>query len=44
MIVAIWLFLGAILGTGIIFGKEYLSGIKQKWITVPVINQPAPII
>jgi len=31
MIVAIWLFLGAIAGTGIIFGKEYLKDIKTKW-------------
>lgn len=31
MIVVISLFLGAIAGTGIVFGKGYLSGIKQKW-------------
>ncbi|MBL7969959.1 MAG: lipopolysaccharide biosynthesis protein [Prolixibacteraceae bacterium] len=31
MIVAIWLFLGAILGTGMIFGKQYLGGIKEQW-------------
>ncbi len=31
MIVLISLFLGAIAGTGIVFGKSYLSGIKQKW-------------
>lgn len=31
MIVAIWLFLGGIAGVGIVFGKGYLSGIKQKW-------------
>jgi uncharacterized protein involved in exopolysaccharide biosynthesis len=31
MIVLISLFLGAIAGTGIVFGKGYLSGIKQKW-------------
>ena len=31
MIVLIWLFLGAIAGVGIIFGKAYLSEIKQKW-------------
>ena len=31
MIVFIWLFLGGIAGVGIVFGKEFLSGIKQKW-------------
>jgi uncharacterized protein involved in exopolysaccharide biosynthesis len=31
MIVAIWLFLGAIVGTGMIFGKEYLKEIRTKW-------------
>jgi len=31
MIVAIWLFLGGILGTGMVFGKEYLKDIKTKW-------------
>jgi uncharacterized protein involved in exopolysaccharide biosynthesis len=31
LIIVIWLFLGVIAGMGIIFGKAYLSGIKQKW-------------
>jgi uncharacterized protein involved in exopolysaccharide biosynthesis len=31
MILFIWVFLGGIVGVGIIFGREYLSGIKQKW-------------
>lgn len=31
MIVFIWLFLGGIAGVGIVFGKEFFSGIKQKW-------------
>lgn len=31
MIVAIWLFLGGILGTGMVFGKVYLKDIKTKW-------------
>ncbi|HET6556631.1 MAG TPA: Wzz/FepE/Etk N-terminal domain-containing protein [Prolixibacteraceae bacterium] len=31
MIIFIWLFLGGIVSVGIIFGKAYLSGIKQKW-------------
>lgn len=31
MIVTIWLFLGGIAGTGIVFGREYLGGIKEKW-------------
>jgi len=30
-IVVIWLCLGVIAGTSIVFGKEYLSIIKQKW-------------
>lgn len=35
MILLIWLFLGGFIGTAIIFGKEYVTGIKQKW------NEPA---
>ena len=31
MIVAIWLFLGGIAGTGIVFGKVFLKDIKAKW-------------
>jgi hypothetical protein len=31
MIVAIWLFLGGIAGTGMVFAKEFLIGIKKKW-------------
>jgi len=31
MIVFIWLFLGGILGTGMVFGREYLKDIKTKW-------------
>jgi len=31
MIVAIWLFLGGIVGMGIVFGKDYLKDIKTKW-------------
>ncbi len=31
MIVAIWLFLGGIVGVGIVFGKGYLVDIKSKW-------------
>lgn len=31
MIVAIWLFLGGIVGTGMIFGRVYLKDIKTKW-------------
>ena len=31
MIVFIWLFLGGIVGTGIVFGKVYLKDIKAKW-------------
>ena len=31
MILFIWLFLGGVLGTGIVFGKGYLSTIKKQW-------------
>jgi uncharacterized protein involved in exopolysaccharide biosynthesis len=31
MIVFIWLFLGGIVGTGMVFGKVYLKDIKTKW-------------
>jgi LPS O-antigen subunit length determinant protein (WzzB/FepE family) len=31
MIVLIWLFLGGIVGTGMVFGKVYLKDIKEKW-------------
>lgn len=31
MIVAIWIFLGGIIGTGIVFGKGYIGTIKKKW-------------
>lgn len=31
MIVAIWLFLGGIIGTGIVFGKGFLKDVKVKW-------------
>jgi LPS O-antigen subunit length determinant protein (WzzB/FepE family) len=31
MIVFIWIFLGGILGVGIVFGREFLGDIKSKW-------------
>jgi len=31
MIVAIWLFLGGIVGVGYVFGKDYLGELKSKW-------------
>jgi len=31
MILAIWLFLGGIIGVGIVFGREYLKDIRMKW-------------
>jgi len=31
MILFIWIFLGGIVGTGIIFGKEYFQKIKERW-------------
>ena len=31
MILMIWIFLGGIIGTGIVFGRVFLGGIKEKW-------------
>lgn len=31
MIIAIWIFLGGIVGVGIVFGKEFLKSLKVKW-------------
>jgi uncharacterized protein involved in exopolysaccharide biosynthesis len=31
MILFIWIFLGGVVGTGIIFGKQYLQTIKERW-------------
>jgi LPS O-antigen subunit length determinant protein (WzzB/FepE family) len=31
IILFIWLFLGGIAGTGIVFGREYVGSIKKKW-------------
>ncbi|MCX6237701.1 MAG: Wzz/FepE/Etk N-terminal domain-containing protein [Bacteroidia bacterium] len=31
MILFFWLFLGGLLGTGIVFGKEFIGPIKKKW-------------
>ncbi|MEI6679653.1 MAG: Wzz/FepE/Etk N-terminal domain-containing protein [Mariniphaga sp.] len=31
MILFIWLFLGGVLGTGIVFGKGYLNTVKKQW-------------
>lgn len=31
MILVIWTFLGGIVGVGIVFGKEFFAGIKDKW-------------
>lgn len=31
MILMIWIFLGGIIGTGIVFGKQYVSTVKEKW-------------
>ena len=31
MILIIWLFLGGVVGTGIIFGRQYLATFKQSW-------------
>ncbi|MFY9152991.1 MAG: Wzz/FepE/Etk N-terminal domain-containing protein [Prolixibacteraceae bacterium] len=31
MILFIWIFLGGIIGTGIVFGREFLGEIKEKW-------------
>jgi len=31
IILIIWIFLGGIIGAGIVFGREYLSAIKERW-------------
>lgn len=31
MIIVIWVFLGGIVGVGIVFGKHYLTSIREKW-------------
>jgi hypothetical protein len=31
MIFFIWIFLGGVVGTGIIFGKEYMTVMKKRW-------------
>jgi len=31
MILIIWLFLGGIIGTGMVFGREYLKDIREQW-------------
>lgn len=33
MILIIWLFLGGIIGVGIVFGRQYLAVIREKWNT-----------
>jgi len=39
MILAIWIFLGGIAGTGWVFGKQYLPTISQRWHKIP--NTPS---
>jgi len=31
MILLIWLFLGGVLGTGVVFGKEFIVPMKKRW-------------
>ncbi|GET24207.1 Wzz/FepE/Etk N-terminal domain-containing protein [Prolixibacter sp. NT017] len=31
MILIIWIFLGGIIGTGVVFGREYLQQFKERW-------------
>lgn len=31
MILFIWLFLGGVIGTGVVFGRGYLSSVKKQW-------------
>jgi LPS O-antigen subunit length determinant protein (WzzB/FepE family) len=33
LILVIWTFLGAIIGIGIVFGKEFMSSLKKRWKT-----------
>ena len=30
-ILAIWLFLGGVIGTGIVFGRQYMGTFKERW-------------
>lgn len=30
-ILMIWIFLGGVIGTGIVFGKQYIGSVKEKW-------------
>lgn len=34
MILIIWIFLGGIIGTGMVFGREYLQQFKERWNTI----------
>lgn len=36
MILAIWIFLGGIVGVGIVFGREFFGELRKKW------NEPSP--
>lgn len=36
MILFIWLFLGGVVGTGIIFGKQYFQTVKERWNDVVI--------
>jgi hypothetical protein len=31
MILIIWIFLGGIIGTGMVFGREYLQQFRERW-------------
>ncbi|WP_461629864.1 GNVR domain-containing protein [Labilibaculum euxinus] len=39
MILVIWTFLGGIVGVGMVFGKEFFSGIKDKWKEDETVSQ-----
>jgi hypothetical protein len=32
MILFIWLFLGGVIGTGWVFGKDFIEPLKKKWM------------
>jgi len=43
MILMIWIFLGGVIGVGIVFGKHFLQGIKQKWNESDKVIEPQPL-
>lgn len=34
LILIVWIFLGGIIGTGVVFGKEFMGSVKKRWLEV----------